>query len=366
MNGLKRTSACLLALALVFTAGCGHAGRGNIPELIEPAGMQPDNAAVTRGEIFNSITCEGLVLPRIQELSFSTGGIIDEVLVSIGSSVKAGDELARLDVSFYEEALKAAQSALDYSTRVWELNEKKAEAQLGIERIELKQMKSEGASDSAISLKEIRIAELENALEADRALWEIDRVSAEQNVAELEAQVSGSILRAPCDGTIVYSTALEGGYAMADAGLFSLAVDEQLYISTDYITAAQAGMALEIKATVAGKPVEVSYEAMDRVEYISRNDSGKDMTSTFAISDAGDVKVESGMSAVVTVVTEYEADALLVPTCAVRQDNTGYFVYRVSEDGKQVRQGIERGIHNDAYVQIISGLEEGDVVYAGN
>jgi hypothetical protein len=41
-----------------------------------------------------------------------------------------------------------------------------------------------------------------------------------------------------------------------------------------------------------------------------------------------------------------------------------YFVYKVV-DGVQVRQNVQRGVYNDAEVQILSGLQEGDVVYAG-
>lgn len=357
--------ALLLALVMLLASGC----TGNVPEapeLHEPAGMEPDNAVVTRGEIYNVTTCEGLVLPRVHELSFTAGGVINEVAFGVGSPVKAGDVLARLDAGMYESALAAAKEGLEYSSHVWALTEKKVQAQIDIARLELKQLCESGASEKDIGLKEIDIAELENQLAADKAIWELSLAESENNIATLEAQVAGSVLTAPCDGTLVYSAAVEGGYAMAGAGLFWVAEDAELYISADYISSDDVNKALGIYATVAGKEIDVAYEAMDRVEYISRSDSGKKMTSTFSIADAGDVTVESGMSAVIFLLTEYETDALIVPTCAVRMDNSGYFVYLVDENGAQVRQSVKRGIYNDAYVQIVEGLEEGDVVYAGN
>ena len=353
-------------LSLLLLSGCAINASDKVPELIEPVGMDPDTATVSRGEIFNVITLEGLVLPQVHDLCFNAGGIIDEVLVTIGSTVKEGDVIARLDANIYEKTLESTENTLAYNLEVWELSEKMASAKIDIAKIELQQLSNDGASASAIGLKEIEITELENKLKADKALWELTRIELEGSIEQLREQVAGSVLTAPCDGTIVYTTAIEGGYAMANSSLFRLAEDENLYISADYVTADQVDKALEIYGTVAGKEVGVKYEAMDRVEYLSRNDSGKDMNSTFVVSDAGDVEVESGMSAVIFLVTERDNNALIVPTCTVRQDVNGYFVYLVDKAGTQIRQTIKRGIYNDAYVQILEGLEEGDVVYAGN
>ena len=352
--------------ALLVLGGCSAAIDKDIPELIEPRGMEPDVAVAAYGEIFNVVTLEGLVLPYIHELSFEANGLIDEVLVTVGSEVKAGDIVARLDSEMYEKSLTTAENNLAFNVAAWELNEKKAEAEIEIAKIELEVLVAEGASSVTVEMKKIEIAELENKLNTDKALWELTKGDLEQNIEQLRAQVACSILTAPCDGTIVYSSAIEGGYAMADSALFRLAEDANLYISSDYVTADQVDKAVEIYGTVAGKKVEVEYIPMDRVEFISRNDSGEDMCSTFIVSDAGDAEVTSGMSSVIFIITEREDNALIVPACAVRQDINGNFVYIMDENGTQIRRNIKRGIYNDAYVQIVEGLKEGDVIYAGN
>ena len=352
--------------ALIVLSGCSAAVNDDIPELIEPRGMEPDIAIAEYGEIFNVVAVEGLVLPYIHELSFAASGIVDEVFVTVGTEVKAGDVIARLDSAMYEKSLIAAEDNLSYNVAVWELNEKKAEAQIEIAKIELEALVKSGASASSVELKKIEIAEMENKLNADKALWELTKGDLEQSIAQLSEQVECSVLTAPCDGTIVNNNAVEGGYAMANSSLFRLAEDANLYISTAFVTADQIDKAIEIYGTVAGKKVEVEYVPMDRVEFISRNDRGDDMSSTFVVTDAGDVNVTSGMSSVIFIVTEREDNALIVPACAVRQDINGNFVYIVDENGTQIRRNIKRGIFNDAYVQIIEGLEEGDVVYAGN
>ena len=355
-----------LVFLLVIMSGCSATNTQEAPELIEPVGMELDIAIAEYGEIFNVTTVEGIVLPYIHELCFEASGMVNEVYVTVGTEVKAGDVIAKLDSDMYEKSLSVAEDNLLYSTEAWNLTEKKAELQIDIAELELDEIIRKGGTSSQIELKRIEIAELENKLAADKALWELTRNELEQSIEEFKLQVECSILTAPCDGTIVDSRAIEGTYAVADTELFGLAEDANLYISSDYVTAEQIDEALEIYGTVAGESVTVEYVPMDRVEYISRNDSGKDMNSKFIVSDSGNGGVKSGMNAVIFIVTEREENALIVPSCAVRRDANGYFVYIVDDTGTQIRRNIKRGINNDAYVQVIEGLEEGDVVYAGN
>ena len=366
MKTMRMIFVWFLAVALLIASGCTGQNNETAPELLEPVGMEPDNAVVTRGEISNITTCEGLVLPVIHKLSFNASGIIDEVLVCVGSEVHTGDVLAKLDSELYENALAAARDELDYNLRIWELSEKIVQAEIDIAKLELEEMRSTGESGIEAELKEIGIAELENKLSADKAMWQLSLAEYETNIAQLEEQVAGAFLVANCDGTVVSCTAEEGMYALPGTDLIHLAEDDNIYISADYISADQVNNALDIYGTVAGHRVEVAYEAMDRVEFISRNDSGKEMTSTFNITDSCGADVASGMSAVIFLQMQHDEDALIIPACAVRQDNGGYFVYIVNDSGTQEKRSITRGIFNDAYVQVLEGLEEGDVIYAGN
>ncbi len=366
MKLIRKMLICILALLMLLSAGCANNGDDYAPELKEPAGMEPDNITVGRGEICNIHTSEGLLLPQVHELSFGAGGLLNDVLVCVGSHVKEGDILARLDAAMFENALEAAVEELAYNEGVWSLSEEMARTQIRIAEVELEQLQLSGASKKEQELKAIHIAELKNKLEADMALWALSRSEFEGNIAHLEEQVAGSILTAPCDGTIVYSSADEGSYAMNDVGVFWLAEDTQLQISCDYITAEQISKAKRIYATLEGQVVEVEYVPLDRAEFISHSDNDEEINTVFRITDSGELDLESGMSAVVFLVMEHETDTLIIPSCALRQDSNGQFVYLVQADGSQIRQPVKRGIYNDAYVQITEGLKEGDVVYAGN
>ena len=70
----------------------------------------------------------------------------------------------------------------------------------------------------------------------------------------------------------------------------------------------------------------------------------------------------NGMSVQISIVTKTIPKTLFVPVEAVFEDSDRFFVYRGSLTGpKEV--DVKIGESNDNFVQILEGLEEGDVVY---
>ena len=173
------------------------------------------------------------------------------------------------------------------------------------------------------------------------------------------------MLTAPCAGTVVYCSAAEGGYAMANTPVVWLAEADSVRIRTDYITADAVSRAVELYAMVDGCRVEVEYVPLARAEYLAMKASGDTMQSTFTVKDAHGNPVEAGMEVVLFLVTDRVDDTLLLPANAVRRDTTGYYVYLVTDEGRK-RQSVTRGLFTDALVEIAQGLEEGEQVYVGN
>ena len=354
----------LLLLSLLLT-GCAAAGEKIAPPLREPAGMEQDIVTVTRGSISRVQTYTGLVLPVIHELSFSGTGLITEVLVSVGSQVREGDVLAKLNTASLESALESARSQLEYAETEYELNLKRYELQLEIAGLELQEMKNNGYSSSVRKLKEVQIQEQENQLEEFMGLWELNRAEMELNIRELETQVAAGVLTAPCAGTVVYCTASEGSYSMANSAVVWLAEEGSIRIRTDYLTADTVSRAVELYAMVDGYRVEVEYVPLARAEYLAMKASGETMQSTFTVKETHGNPVEAGMEVVLFLATDRVDDTLILPANAVRRDTSGYYVYRVTDEG-QKRQSVTRGLFTDALVEITEGLEEGEQVYVGN
>ena len=70
----------------------------------------------------------------------------------------------------------------------------------------------------------------------------------------------------------------------------------------------------------------------------------------------------NGMSVQLNVVTKVIPKTLFVPVEAIFEDNDRFFVYKNTLGGVE-EVDVKIGESNDNFVQILSGLEEGDVVY---
>ena len=73
-----------------------------------------------------------------------------------------------------------------------------------------------------------------------------------------------------------------------------------------------------------------------------------------------------GMTADVDIKIEGASDALIIPVDALHQTSTGAFVYTTFDEETQQYGGkvdVVAGMQNHEYVEILSGLKEGDTVY---
>ena len=353
----RRLWAGLAILGLLLLPACEKKSVTEAPALLEPKGVSMDVVEAKRDTIWVTETYEGLVLPRVRELSFPAAGLMTGVNVCPGSHVKAGDELASLDVSYAAAALESQRSYLSYREETEAISQRQLEIQIEVKKLELESLRFSGAGSSAVRLAELQAEELENNLQEARALWELDRADALESLETLEDAVAKSRLLAPCDGTVVSCAAADGLYAMENAGVIWLAEDGETYLSVAPVSAAALDRADEVYATVEGRRVEVELLSAEEAE------GCRAAMSSFRVTEDLGNTVESGMTAVLFVVSGRTEDALIVPSSALHKDDS-YFVYKVV-DGVQVRQNVRCGVMNDAQVQILSGLEEGDQVSAG-
>ncbi|MBD5522553.1 MAG: HlyD family efflux transporter periplasmic adaptor subunit [Lachnospiraceae bacterium] len=70
-----------------------------------------------------------------------------------------------------------------------------------------------------------------------------------------------------------------------------------------------------------------------------------------------------GMTADVTFVTDSVTDVLYVSKKAVFEENGVSYVYKKDASGNRVKAAVETGFSDTASIEIVSGLEEGDIVY---
>jgi RND family efflux transporter MFP subunit len=113
MRGNRIVYLALLLLALAGILMLSACSLPSTEDLQAQAESELKTAPVRQGDITISATGAGAVIPAEEVvIGFKSGGILDELLVSVGDQVKAGDILARLDATDAEQQVAAAELAL--------------------------------------------------------------------------------------------------------------------------------------------------------------------------------------------------------------------------------------------------------------
>ena len=100
-----------------------------------------------------------------------------------------------------------------------------------------------------------------------------------------------------------------------------------------------------------------------RDECLSGSATRRERRTRLDDSNATSIKPAIGMNASVTILLEIKEDVLVVPTRAVQNDNGREVVTVMTEDQTTTTNiPVRTGITNGDQTEIISGLEEGQVV----
>lgn len=359
IKGLRRLLAA--ALCAVCIGGCARAEE--VPQLLEPVGVQLAAAEAVVGDISKITVYSGAVVPRVEELCFTVDGEIEQMHAVYGQWVSAGDVLATLDqedqldrIESLSEQIAALRSEEAYARQLAQIDRE-------ILQMELETLLAQhDRDDSAVELKRLDIEAFDLNAEMDSELRQMKLDRLEEEHAELLTELGSAELIAPFDGRVMYMKDVTvGDRVSAYAPLIYLADETQLSIETEYVSEMVMISAVDMYALVGGERYEIEYRPMDVEEYLSRLLSGEELKSRFEFTgEAGDMS--AGDYAAVCVETGRVENALIIPRNSLYMEAGVRYVY-VVEDGVRVRREVEAGVTNDWQAQIKSGLEEGERVY---
>jgi len=301
---------------------------------------------VTRGEVINKFDFTGRVVPVVeQELFFRVGGRVNKVFVKNGEKVQKDQLLSQLE------------GIRDFDIRRAEADLEIAKLNLELARVELVKWSPDYSIRIAIQEKEVELAQL--------ALDEV-----KSNVADMR-------IIAPFDGTVLSIMLSEGSGVDAFRPVLIVADLTNLEISGDVSSQDMAklaeGMAVSVKPI--GRPGEALDGIIRRLPYPygtskasttsdSSGNSTVDQSVRITLSKSlVDAQYTLGDLAQVTVVLEDKKDVLWLPPQAIRNFEGRKFV--IVQDGEgQRRVDVKVGITSDDRVEILDGLQEGQVVIA--
>lgn len=311
--------------------GVAADGAGGAPAEMPP--MPVDVETARRDTVIDALRATGRIeAVQAVELRPDEQGRITELLFQEGQAVAAGTPLVRIDDAMLQAQAERATADRDL-------------AQQQLERV--RRLRAENASSAA---------DLERAEAAAR--------SADAALALLQLQIERTTVRAPFAGVVGQRFVSIGDYVTTASRLLTLqTVDPQravIEVPERYAGQVRRGQSVEF--TVAAAPERVFRAVVEFIDPVVQ-----DVSRTIVVKARApnpDQILKPGMFIEARLVTAARADAVVVPEDAVQPLRTGNVVWAVV-DGKASRRAVELGSRAQGIVEILSGVQAGDVVVVG-
>lgn len=187
------------------------------------------------------------------------------------------------------------------------------------------------------------------------------RSKKEETLLELLQLQRNGGLTAPISGSVYSVADLDGEETVTDIVVLSPDVSMSVTITVDEadILALSLGQTAEVTVSSIG---DTALSGV--VTEIDKTDSSGSYTAVVTLDKVSGML--PGMTASVNVRVEGVDDAILIPVDALHQTSTGYYVYTSYDEETQTfggRTDVVPGLTGSQYVEIKSGLNEGDTVY---
>ena len=356
LNLRRPTVAVNAVLVVALAAGAFWAYQTlSGPDTTQAANASVRAVPVQQGAVTKTVTADGTVeSASTASASFVTGGTITAISVKVGSVVKKGQVLAKVDPADAERSLDAANADLDAA------NDSLTRAQ-------------DAGSDTSTA---------ENAVE-----------QAQIAVDEAQAAVDGTVLKAPMAGTVTAVNGTlgssssgtgsssssssgggnQGGGGTSSGSSTSTSTSSAGFIAIDDLTHMQVTAAFaEADATkLKEKQVAtVTWNALSgtsqsaRVAAIDPSATTSNSVVTYGVTltlDKVPPGAKVGQTVSVAVTTGSVADATFVNSAAITTVGNRHSVTVLANGVQQVRS-VEIGLEGDEATQITSGVEAGEQV----
>jgi len=297
---------------------------------------------------------------------------------------------ARDDIEDAEYELKVAQAKWkeairwgdDYIINYWKNEVVIAQVKLAQAQLDLAEILADPDYASLVVdevvIKQLQVKAAEQSLEAARQSLEQAQQSVEvakqsleqdrQSVEQAQKQLDEATIIVPFGGTIVEVNASEGDTVLATKIIIRLIdlTSMELKVDIDEI---------DIPVVKPGQRAIIDVDALPDFQFEGEVTSigllptveagivSYEVTIGLDVSDDSGLRV--GMSATADIIIDKRSNVLLVPGRAVTQDNQGNSVVMVMI-GEQIQpRVVVLGITDGIQIEVVEGLQEGDVVVLG-
>ncbi len=302
----------------------GRGGGGAVPVLAETVGFR---------DFSTRVEALGTLEPRERvQLTANAADRVTAVYFEDGQRVRRGDTLILLANAEERALLDSAQATQAEARRQLERNERLVQ-------------------DNAISTSELQRSQR-------------DAESAEGQVRSLQARLGDRVLRAPFDGVLGFRMISPGAYVSPGQQIATLIDDSEMRLefSVPSIFATGLKPGLEISAHTDDLPDRTFTGALTSVD--NAIDPVTRSVRVRATLPNADGELKAGMFMTVDLRSEPRR-SLYVPEISVIAEGPKTFVFAVDQSVQPPlarKTELELGVRERGYAEVLSGLEEGDVI----
>ena len=360
---MNRNISALLACALILTlAGC----QAEVEEPLLDTTVTVETAAAQPGDLSTQSTYIGTISAEgTASVVAMVSGNVEQVAVSVGDTVSAGDLLCRFDDESARLSLQNAQAAVNSAQEGY--NSALANyggADLPVLREQLRQAQSNYDNTQALfeigAASQIEVDQAYQALLSAQAGLEAAQASlnsAQAGVASAQYQLTLYNLTAPISGVVEAVNVTENNFAASGTAAFVISNGSNKTV-TFYVTDS-------VRQTLTpGQAVTVNYNgqtyegAITEIGGVVNAQVGQFQVK--AVID-GAQDLPDGLSVELTTVAHQTNGAILIPSDAMFFENGVAYVY-VVQDGKAVRTDVAIGLYTADEIAVTDGLLPGDEV----
>ena len=346
----RRTMLGIGILAAALIAGGGYAYY--TMSAAENAQQTVETASVQRMDIKSTVEATGTIRPvDAVEVSSKITARISSVLVKENDTVTAGQVVATLDGKDYEAKRDQAQYRVTNTRAKYN---------------RMSYLESIGAKSKS---------------DLEDAAYNYD--TAQSTLEEANSDAAETIITAPITGVVIGEPKTAGTMAVQGSDNPTVIMriadlsKKQIKAKVDETDIGNIRVGQEATFTV---DAYTDRKFTARVSKISQTDvtNSWDTSSTSSSSSTSSATVIyyyvtldvddpenlllPAMTARVVINTADRNDALVVPLSTLKTDSAGSYVLVLMDDGTQEQRHVETGIYSDEYVEILSGLSEGERV----
>ncbi len=336
----------------------GHAHADNSSTKMEPVDIPTAGVApVTREDLFKEVTFSAEFRPYVEaKLNAKVSGYVSKMKVDFGDQVKAGQLLATLEVPELAAQLVSAQAA-----------EQKAEADYTNASLIYGRLKSVNREHPNLVAEQDLDTAQANADATAAAI-----AAAKADVDKYLTLVSYTNIVAPFDGVVTARYADPGQLIQAGTSSDTQALP-LVRVSDNYRLRLDFPVTVDyVKDVKLGDPVTVRVESLNGKTWtgtITRftqdvDDQTRTMITEIEVPNPN-LELVPGMYATVALKVEKHSGVLAVPIEAV-SGGKAPVVLAVNRDHQIERRSVKLGLETPDKYEVLSGLNEGDLVIIGN